>query len=319
MPSTVSSERKRCSPTACMASLMFCPTLIFTSYSARRATTGSSFAAREAGYQPDTTPTTLETASESATYPAVICSESSKTLPSTAVTTAPVATPTAPPTLARTTASIRICVMISPCRAPTALRMPISRVRSVTLTSMIFMITMPPTTSEMQATGTTTAAIRPRGSQEALENRLRKARDHKADHSAYVRARDPTTPPYVPGPCFRLQQQLSRRFFWPAHAAVPIPSTGSMFSHVPGNRLPLILFLDPLLCRPACGLAHRRIRNQEAQPVCQIRRTPALKRKPSSIHQFAVFRNIARQHAQPCSHGIQQRQRQSFHVRRKHK
>ncbi len=67
MPSTVSSERKRCSPTACMASLMFCPTLIFTSYSARRATTGSSFAAREAGYQPDTTPTTLETASESAT------------------------------------------------------------------------------------------------------------------------------------------------------------------------------------------------------------------------------------------------------------
>jgi len=36
--------------------------------------------------------------------------------------------------------------------------MPISRVRSVTLTSMMFMMTMPPTTSEMQVTGTTTAA-----------------------------------------------------------------------------------------------------------------------------------------------------------------
>src|SRR5450756_1733572 len=82
-----------------------------------------------------------------------MCSESSKTLPSAAVTTAPVATPMAPPTLASTTASMRICVMISPCRAPTALRMPISRVRSVTLTSMMFMITMPPTTSEMQVTG----------------------------------------------------------------------------------------------------------------------------------------------------------------------
>ena len=51
--------------------------------------------------------------------------------------------------------------MTSPWRAPSALRMPISRVRSVTLTSMMFMITMPPTTSEMQVTGTTMAAIMP--------------------------------------------------------------------------------------------------------------------------------------------------------------
>ena len=36
-------------------------------------------------------------------------------------------------------------------RAPMALRMPISRVRSVTVTSMMFMIPMPPTTSEMAA------------------------------------------------------------------------------------------------------------------------------------------------------------------------
>ena len=36
-------------------------------------------------------------------------------------------------------------------RAPTALRMPISRVRSRTDTSMMFMIPIPPTTSEIEA------------------------------------------------------------------------------------------------------------------------------------------------------------------------
>ena len=36
-------------------------------------------------------------------------------------------------------------------RAPTALRMPISRVRSRTDTSMMFMIPMPPTISEIEA------------------------------------------------------------------------------------------------------------------------------------------------------------------------
>jgi hypothetical protein len=40
---------------------------MFTNYSARKATTGSSFAAREAGYHPETTPVTLETASDNAT------------------------------------------------------------------------------------------------------------------------------------------------------------------------------------------------------------------------------------------------------------
>ena len=44
--------------------------------------------------------------------------------------------------------------MSRPC-APTAMRMPISRVRSVTLTSMMFMMPMPPTMSE-------TLAIEPR-------------------------------------------------------------------------------------------------------------------------------------------------------------
>ena len=44
--------------------------------------------------------------------------------------------------------------MMSPRLAPRARRMPISRVRSVTVASMMFMIPIPPTISEM-------AAIRP--------------------------------------------------------------------------------------------------------------------------------------------------------------
>ena len=47
--------------------------------------------------------------------------------------------------------SMRNCDMTSPRRAPSALRTPISRVRSVTETSMMFMMTMPPMTSEMAA------------------------------------------------------------------------------------------------------------------------------------------------------------------------
>ncbi len=41
---------------------------------------------------------------------------------------------------------------MSPGRAPTAILSPISRVRSVTETSMMFMIPTPPTTSEIIAT-----------------------------------------------------------------------------------------------------------------------------------------------------------------------
>ena len=41
------------------------------------------------------------------------------------------------------------CARMSRRRAPSAFRMPISRVRSLTAISMMFMITMPPTTSEM--------------------------------------------------------------------------------------------------------------------------------------------------------------------------
>ena len=45
-------------------------------------------------------------------------------------------------------------------RAPTAMRMPISRVRSITLTSMMFMTPMPPTNSDTAATIFNSHAIR---------------------------------------------------------------------------------------------------------------------------------------------------------------
>ena len=44
-------------------------------------------------------------------------------------------------------------------RAPIAMRIPISRVRSVTDTSMMFMIPMPPTSSEIDATDSSSIVI----------------------------------------------------------------------------------------------------------------------------------------------------------------
>ena len=49
--------------------------------------------------------------------------------------------------------------MMSRLLAPSALRRPISRVRSLTTISMMFMMTMPPTTSERATTPTSTAKM----------------------------------------------------------------------------------------------------------------------------------------------------------------
>ena len=64
----------------------------------------------------------------------------------------PRAMPTSPPISDSTIASTRNCRRMSPPRAPTAILSPISRVRSVTLTSMMFMMPMPPTSSDTLAT-----------------------------------------------------------------------------------------------------------------------------------------------------------------------
>ena len=63
----------------------------------------------------------------------------------------PTAMPSTPPSAEVTAASITNCSMMYRSFAPSALRMPISRVRSVTETNMMFMMPMPPTTSEMAA------------------------------------------------------------------------------------------------------------------------------------------------------------------------
>ena len=57
----------------------------------------------------------------------------------------------APPTIESVIASSRNCSRTCRPLAPIAMRMPISRVRSVTETSMMFMMPMPPTSSEMAA------------------------------------------------------------------------------------------------------------------------------------------------------------------------
>ena len=59
--------------------------------------------------------------------------------------------PMRPPRSDRVRASTRNWARMSRPRAPMALRMPISRVRSRTETSMMFMIPMPPTISEIEA------------------------------------------------------------------------------------------------------------------------------------------------------------------------
>src|ERR1041384_1629721 len=63
----------------------------------------------------------------------------------------PTATPRRPPSMLIATLSTRNCVSTSEPRAPMAMRMPISRVRSVTETSMMFMMPMPPTSRETPA------------------------------------------------------------------------------------------------------------------------------------------------------------------------
>src|ERR1039457_2884225 len=60
--------------------------------------------------------------------------------------------PIVPPSRQITTASVRNWRRMSPGSAPTAIRRPISRVRSVTETSMMFMMPTPPTTREIIAT-----------------------------------------------------------------------------------------------------------------------------------------------------------------------
>ena len=64
----------------------------------------------------------------------------------------PITTPTSAPITDSSTASDRNCTTMSARPAPIALRIPISRVRSVTVTSMMFMTPIPPTSRLIAAT-----------------------------------------------------------------------------------------------------------------------------------------------------------------------
>ena len=72
---------------------------------------------------------------------------------------APSAIPRMPPTIDSVIDSVSTCDMMSRRFAPSALRRPISRVRSLTTISMMFMMTMPPTSSDRPTMPTSTTAI----------------------------------------------------------------------------------------------------------------------------------------------------------------
>ena len=78
---------------------------------------------------------------------------------STTLQTVPTRMPTMPPRPQSMAASMRNWLTMLALVAPMARRMPISRVRSVTVTSMMFMMPMPPTTREMAAMPPSTREI----------------------------------------------------------------------------------------------------------------------------------------------------------------
>src|SRR6266508_57627 len=82
--------------------------------------------------------------------------------PTSAAPPIPSRIPTTPPLTVRATASSRNWRNTSRVRAPTALRSPISRVRSDTLTSMMFITPTPPTSREMPAIEASTRVRMPR-------------------------------------------------------------------------------------------------------------------------------------------------------------
>ena len=71
----------------------------------------------------------------------------------------PTATPTEQPSSDSISASSRNCRRIAARGAPIAMRMPISRVRSVTETSMMFMMPMPPTIRLIEPIAASSAEI----------------------------------------------------------------------------------------------------------------------------------------------------------------
>jgi len=114
-------------------------------------------AAFDAGYVPKNKPTLSATASPPITDQSCTALGSGETQETSLAASTPKKTPRAPPITEIVEDSMRNWRRMSPRRAPSALRTPISRVLSVTETSMMFMMTMPPTTSEIEAMAMVTA------------------------------------------------------------------------------------------------------------------------------------------------------------------
>ena len=116
------------------------------------ASIGSRFDAFFAGYHPKNTPVIVHTANDSTTeYPSITTGQFATNL-TIAEAKQPNTTPIKPPVTLIIIDSIRNCIIMSRSRAPMLIRRPISRVRSVTETYMIFIMPIPPTSSEIPAT-----------------------------------------------------------------------------------------------------------------------------------------------------------------------
>src|SRR5437870_778418 len=124
--------------------------------SCRRAAIGSSRAARVAGYTPATIPTPPPRATPTRIDQGATAAGSGVSAATAPASPMPRTTPPEAPAVASVVDSTRNCRRMSRRRTPSDLRIPISRVRSATATSMMFMMTIPPTTSDT-ATGPGTA------------------------------------------------------------------------------------------------------------------------------------------------------------------
>ena len=122
-----------------------------SAYSRRRASMGFRREALTAGTRPNTMPMTMEKATATMQAGALMATAVPMTWLSISARPMPHRTPSKPPRLVSTAASVRNCQRMRLFRAPMAIFRPISRVRSVTDTSMMFMMPMPPTSREMAA------------------------------------------------------------------------------------------------------------------------------------------------------------------------
>ncbi len=125
--------------------------ILFPSYSYRKHSIGSNFAAVFAGSIPNTIPINIDIPTEISPkftetingYSANITINHAKNTPSI--------NPIKPPSAVKMQDSVRNCINTLLRVAPSAFWMPISRVRSVTDTSIIFITPMPPTNNEIPA------------------------------------------------------------------------------------------------------------------------------------------------------------------------